>query len=60
MGQKVHPIGLRLKINRSWDSIWYHKKENYAKASEYWTRYLEALEKFKRTITESTIFEPAS
>ena len=31
MGQKVHPIGLRLKINRSWDSIWYHKKENYAK-----------------------------
>lgn len=31
MGQKVHPVGLRLKVNRSWDSIWYQKKENYAK-----------------------------
>ncbi len=31
MGQKTNPIGLRLKINRTWDSIWYAKKENYAK-----------------------------
>jgi len=30
MGQKVNPIGLRLKINRTWDSIWYARKENYA------------------------------
>ncbi len=29
MGQKVNPIGLRLKITRTWDSIWYHKKETY-------------------------------
>lgn len=30
MGQKVNPIGLRLKVNRTWDSVWYAKKENYA------------------------------
>ena len=29
MGQKTNPIGLRLGINRSWDSIWFDEK-NYA------------------------------
>ena len=29
MGQKVNPIGLRLGINRSWESIWYAKKNQY-------------------------------
>ncbi|MDH4161068.1 MAG: 30S ribosomal protein S3 [Nitrospirota bacterium] len=29
MGQKVHPIGLRLGIIKTWDSRWYAKK-NYA------------------------------
>jgi small subunit ribosomal protein S3 len=27
MGQKVNPIGLRLGINRTWDSRWFAKKE---------------------------------
>lgn len=27
MGQKIHPIGLRLGINREWDSKWYAGKE---------------------------------
>jgi len=31
MGQKVNPIGLRLGINRTWDSIWFSKKRNYGK-----------------------------
>ena len=31
MGQKVNPIGLRLGINRSWDSMWYAKKSDYSK-----------------------------
>lgn len=26
MGQKADPIGLRLGINRNWDSLWYSKK----------------------------------
>ena len=31
MGQKVNPIGLRLGINRTWDSRWFAKKGDYAK-----------------------------
>ena len=31
MGQKVNPIGLRLGINRGWDSIWFSKKSDYGK-----------------------------
>ena len=31
MGQKVNPVGLRLGINRGWDSVWYAKKQNYGK-----------------------------
>ncbi len=30
MGQKVNPIGLRLGITRSWESIWYANKKDYA------------------------------
>tara|TARA_B100001123_G_scaffold408313_1_gene501395 strand:+ start:429 stop:1121 length:693 start_codon:yes stop_codon:yes gene_type:complete len=31
MGQKANPIGLRLGINRGWDSIWFAKKNDYGK-----------------------------
>ncbi|MCW6509486.1 30S ribosomal protein S3 [Lichenifustis flavocetrariae] len=31
MGQKVNPIGLRLGINRTWDSRWFANKNEYAK-----------------------------
>ncbi len=31
MGQKVNPIGLRLGIIKTWDSIWYNDKKNFAK-----------------------------
>lgn len=31
MGQKVNPIGLRIGINKNWDSIWFSEKKNYAK-----------------------------
>src|SRR2546421_6194760 len=30
MGQKVNPIGLRLGINRTWDSRWYAGKTGYS------------------------------
>lgn len=30
MGQKVIPIGLRVGINRTWDSCWYAEGEDYA------------------------------
>src|SRR5215470_10905751 len=29
MGQKVNPIGLRLGINRTWDSRWYAGENDY-------------------------------
>ena len=28
MGQKIHPVGLRLGITRTWESRWFEKK-NY-------------------------------
>jgi len=31
MGQKVNPIGLRLGVNKTWDSIWYEDKKAYSK-----------------------------
>ena len=31
MGQKVNPVGLRVGINRGWDSIWFAKKREYGK-----------------------------
>lgn len=31
MGSKVHPIGLRIGINRTWDSKWFATKRSYAK-----------------------------
>jgi len=31
MGQKVNPVGLRVGINRGWDSLWFAKKKEYGK-----------------------------
>ena len=31
MGQKVNPIGLRLGVNRTWDSRWFSGKNEYGK-----------------------------
>ena len=33
MGQKVNPVGLRLGINRGWDSVWYAKKQDFGNYS---------------------------
>ena len=30
MGQKVHPIGIRLGISKDWNSTWYAEKGEYA------------------------------
>ena len=29
MGQKINPIGIRLGINRTWDSRWYANTRDY-------------------------------
>lgn len=31
MGQKVNPVALRIGITRSWDSVWYARRKEYAK-----------------------------
>ncbi len=31
MGQKSNPIGLRLQINRTWDSRWYAEGADYGR-----------------------------
>jgi small subunit ribosomal protein S3 len=31
MGQKINPIGLRLGVNRTWDSRWFSSKNEYGK-----------------------------
>ncbi|MEI5604117.1 30S ribosomal protein S3, partial [Streptomyces brasiliscabiei] len=30
MGQKVNPVGLRLGVNRTWDSRWFAGAKDYA------------------------------
>ena len=30
MGQKVNPVGMRVGINREWESRWYADKKDYA------------------------------
>ena len=49
MGQKVNPIGLRLGINRTWDSRWFASKDKYGdllhrdlKLREYVMKNLES------------------
>jgi small subunit ribosomal protein S3 len=34
MGHKSNPVGLRLQINRTWDSRWYAEGKNYGKLLE--------------------------
>src|SRR6201995_4747635 len=45
MGQKVNPIGLRLGINRTWDSRWFANKGQYGKLLHEDLRIREALMK---------------
>jgi small subunit ribosomal protein S3 len=45
MGQKVNPIGMRLGINRTWDSRWFAGKGEYGKLLHEDLRIREYLEK---------------
>jgi len=49
MGQKVNPIGLRVGVNRTWDSIWYEDKKNYAKYLHEDLAIKEYVEKEKKS-----------
>ena len=45
MGQKVNPIGLRLGINRTWDSRWFAEGQNYGRLLHQDVRLREFLRK---------------
>jgi hypothetical protein len=58
MGQKVNPIGLRVGINRTWDSRWYAGKRlcdklvEDLKLREYVPRNLKAQQAISKVIIE--------
>src|SRR5579875_2254236 len=45
MGQKVNPIGLRLGVNRTWDSRWFARKGDYGRLLHDDIRLRKALKK---------------
>ncbi len=58
MGQKVNPIGLRLGINRTWDSRWFANKSQYGKLLHEDMRIREALMKnLKQAAVSKIIIE---
>ena len=46
MGQKVSPVGLRIGINKSWESNWYAEGKDFAK----FLKLIEIFEGLKMTI----------
>ena len=34
MGQKTHPVGFRLSVNKGWSSIWFAEKNNFSESLE--------------------------
>jgi small subunit ribosomal protein S3 len=49
MGQKVNPVGLRIGITRTWDSIWYEEKKMYSKYIHEDIQIKKYIEKTKKT-----------
>ena len=54
MGQKINPIGLRLGINRGWDSTWFAKKKDFGK---YLIEDFKMREYIKKNIVNSGVSE---
>ena len=54
MGQKINPIGLRLGINRGWDSNWFAKKKDFGK---YLIEDFKIRAYIKKNITNSGVSE---
>ena len=52
MGQKVNPIGLRLGINKDWQSTWYANKQDFAK---FIKEDHDIREYFKKKHTQSSV-----
>jgi small subunit ribosomal protein S3 len=58
MGQKVNPVGLRLGINRTWDSRWFANKGEYGKLLHEDIKIREALmEDLKQAAVSKIVIE---
>jgi len=58
MGQKVNPIGLRLGINRTWDSRWFANKGEYGKLLHEDMKIRKALmEELKQAAVSKIVIE---
>ena len=58
MGQKINPIGLRLGINRTWDSRWYANKADYGKLLQEDLKIRETLlEDLKQAAVSKIVIE---
>lgn len=55
MGQKVSPVGLRIGINRDWESNWYADNKNFAKYLEKDVKIRRFLEKRLKDASVSSI-----
>src|ERR1700734_1433210 len=55
MGQKINPIGLRLGVNRTWDSRWYSSKGEYGKLLHEDMKIRESLTKSPKQAAISKI-----
>ena len=54
MGQKINPIGLRLGVNRGWDSTWFAKKKDFGK---FLIEDFEVRKYIKKNIVNSGVSE---
>lgn len=52
MGQKAHPIGLRVGINKTWESNWYAPKKDFAK---YLNRDIKIREYLEKNLKDASI-----
>ena len=58
MGQKVNPIGLRLGVNRTWDSRWYAGKKDFGRLLQEDIKIREYLsEKLKQAGVSKIVIE---
>ena len=47
MGQKVSPVGLRVGVNRNWDSRWYANDQDYMKILKFVIIFLKNLKQLQ-------------
>ena len=52
MGQKVHPIGIRLGIVKDWSSKWYADSKHYA---DYLNMDIKVREHIKKTLSHASV-----